>query len=219
MLICNDHTLYVNRVWLYCTLWLETRLTFWKLYRQFLLKCFFFVRNSQKSWCAVLERLMEDDSSQCDRRFFLPIISPFHRRPISWGLAGLANRELRWWQGCGQPRFSLLFNESSLVPSPITNLPAPWWIIIWEEKTSSVLNAHRQWAERPELITRASLWLRICFWFTRPCWGLFLALRQTDPLKSSLWRLTLWRDLWRFEWSVRLSKSWWDICHRAGLQQ
>ncbi len=146
------------------------------------LKCFFFVRNSQKSWCAVLERLMEDESSQCDRRFFL-------RRPISWGLAGLANRELQWWQGCGQPGLSLPFNESSLVPSPITNLPAPWWIIIWEEKTSSLLNAHRQRADffvwRPELITRASLWLRICFWCTRPRWDLFLALRQTDPLKSS----------------------------------
>lgn len=140
----------------------------------------------------VLERLMEDDSSQCDRRFFLPIKSSFHRRLISWGLAGPTNRELQWWQGCGQPRLSLPFNESSPVPSPITNLPAPWWIIIWEEKTSCVLNAHRQRAIflcvcvwRPELITRACLWLRICFWCTGSRWGLFLALRQTDPLKRS----------------------------------
>lgn len=134
----------------------------------------------------VLECL-EDESSQCDRRFFLPIKSSFHRRLISWGLAGPANRELQWWQGCGQPSLSLPFNESSPVPSPITNLPAPWWIIIWGKNL--------QCAECPQtasrfffvLITRACLWLRICFWCTRPRWGLFLALRQTDPVICEIW--------------------------------
>lgn len=207
MLICN-HTLYVNWVWLY-TLWLETWLTFWKLYRQFLWSAFFFVRNSQKSWCAVLERLMEDDSSQCDHRFFL-------RRPISWGLAGLVNRELRWWQGCGQPRLSLPFNESSLVPSPITNLPAPWWIIIWGKNL--------QLAECPQtasrfLCAKAGAYNKGQFVVTH------LLLVHSAPLGSLFSLKANWPyeeqpcDWWRFEWSVRLSKPWGDICHRAGLQQ
>lgn len=98
----------------------------------------------------VLECL-EDESSQCDRRFFLPIKSSFHRRLISWGLAGPANRELQWWQGCGQPSLSLPFNESSPVPSPITNLPAPWWIIIWGKNL--------QCAECPQTASRFFLCL------------------------------------------------------------
>lgn len=123
------HTRMLTGSGLYCSLLFENMANILKTVQTDSLKCFFFSE-------IVVERLMEDDSSQYDRRFFLPIKSPFHRRPISWGLAGLANRELWWWQGCGQPRLSLPFNESSLVPSPITNLPAPWWIIIWEEKTS-----------------------------------------------------------------------------------
>lgn len=187
------------------------------------LKCFFFFffpkkihRNRGER---VLERLMEDDSSQCDRRFFLPIKSSFHRRLISWGLAGPANREPQWWQGCGQPRLSLPFNESSPVPSPITNLPAPWWIIIWEEKSSCVLNAHRQWAIFLCVCVKAGAYNKGLFVVTH------LLLMHSVPLGSLFSLKANWPseekpcDLWRFEWPVKLSKPWGDICHRRELPQ
>lgn len=134
---------------------------------------------------------MEKDSSHCDHRFFLPIKSPFHRRLISRGLAGPANREPQRWQDCGQPRLGLPFNESFLVPAPITNLPAPWWIIIREcaqcPQTASTFLCAEAWAYNKGLFV---VWLLLLIhWIPR---GSPFSLKANWP-----------SDFWRFERSVR----------------